>query len=137
MVEKQSSCMEWEGPTPSIHRSYHRDRCIPQRVGGPLPRHLHWGTMAQARKPIPYNLPRTSSRIPSRPVFHKEIGKGLGTAAYGQCNSSNLYKQDGGHPLPYPVTVSQEPLGLVSKSQCFDKGTVHSRNPECTSRSRV
>ena len=70
-------------------------------------------------------------------MFHKELGKGPGTAAYGQCNSSNLYKQDGGHPLPYPVTVSQEPLGLVSKSQCFDKGTVHSRNPERTSRSRV
>ena len=34
MVEKQPSCMEWEGPTPSIHRSYHRDRCIPPRVGG-------------------------------------------------------------------------------------------------------
>ena len=70
-------------------------------------------------------------------MFHKELGKGPGTAAYKQCNSSHLYKQDGGHPLPYPVTVSQEPLGLMSKSQCFDKGTVHSRNPERTSRSRV
>ena len=93
--------------------------------------------MVQARKPIPYKLPGTASTIPSRPMFHKELGKGPGTAAYGQCNSSNLYKQDGGHPLPYPVTVSQEPVGLVSKSQCFDKGTVHSRNPERTSRSRV
>ena len=100
MVEKQSSCMEWEGPTPSIHRSYHRDRCIPPRMGGPLPRHLHWGTMIQARKPIPYKLPGTSSRIPSRPVFHKELGKAPGTAAYGQCNSSNLYKQDGGTHSP-------------------------------------
>ena len=29
------------------------------------------GTMVQARKPIPYKLPGTSSRIPSHPVFHK------------------------------------------------------------------
>ena len=39
--------------------------------------------------------------------------------------------------FPCFVTFSQEPLGLVSESQCFDKGTIHSRNPECLSRSRV
>ena len=70
-------------------------------------------------------------------VANKELGKGPGIASYGRYESSNLYKQDWGYPLPYPVTVKHEPLGLVSKSPCFDKGAVHSRNPESTSRLRV
>ncbi len=37
----------------------------------------------------------------------------------------------------YSVTVSQEPLGLVSKSQCSNTSTIHSRNSECRSGPRV
>ena len=93
MVEKQSTCMEWEGPTPSIHRSYHRDRCIPLRVGAHCQGISTGGR--RSRQESPYHI-----NCLELPVFHKELGKGPGTAAYGQCNSSNLYKQDGGTHSP-------------------------------------
>ena len=43
MVERQPSCLEWKGPSPSVYGPYHRDRCIPAGMGGPLPRHFHRG----------------------------------------------------------------------------------------------
>ena len=74
MVGRQSICMEREGPAQSINRSNDRDGCIPSRVGGPLPGHLHGGTTVQARKHISHKLSGTFSRIPSSQVLHKEHG---------------------------------------------------------------
>ena len=33
VVERQPSWLEWKGPSPSVYGLYHRDRCIPARMG--------------------------------------------------------------------------------------------------------
>ena len=75
LVEGQPSCLEWKGPSPSTYRPYHRDRCLPQRMGCTLPRHFHGGTLVSERKQVSYKLPGVTSRVPGCQVFYQVQGK--------------------------------------------------------------
>ena len=137
VVEKQSCCMEREGPTPTSDRPNNRNRCIPPGVGGPLPRSVNRGEMVATREHTSHKLPRAPSRVLSSQMFYQIQGKSPGTPAYGQCHSGNLHKQNGGHPLSPSVSTSQESVGLVSQSQCIALSPVYSRDTEHTGRPRV
>ena len=137
VVEKQSCCMEREGPTPTSDRPNNRNRCIPPGVGGPLPRSVNRGEMVATREHTSHKLPRAPSRVLSSQMFYQIQGKSPGTPAYGQCHSGNLHKQNGGHPLSPSVSTSQESVGLASQSQCIALSPVYSRDTEHTDRPRV
>ena len=137
VVEGQPSCMEWKGPSPSVDGPHHRDRCIPSRLGGPLPGHFNRGAMVSKGKHVSYKLFRTASRVPGCQMFYQIQSESPGTLINGQCYRSNIHKQNGGNPLSPSLPASQGPVGLVPEPQCISKSSVPPRGTKRACRSRI
>ena len=137
LVERQFRGMEWKGSRFWNSRYGNRDRCFAQGLGSILHGGFHWRAMGPGGNPAPYQLSGTASGSFCHTNVCKRQSSYEGLPAYGQHDSSPLYKQDGMNKIPHSRTFGCRSVELVSRSPDSHRGPVHSRSSECTSRQGI
>ena len=116
---------------------WNRDRCFAQGLGSILHGGFHWRAMGPGGNQAPYQLSGTASGSFCHTNVCKRQSSYEGLPAYGQHDSSPLYKQDGGNKIPHSRTFGCRSVELVFRSPDSHRGPVHSRSSECTSRQEI
>ena len=103
----QQPC-EWLSSSTSPHRYYHLDRCFKNRMGGNLPRDIHWGPLGCGRGEGAHQcLGVTSSNTsPAGILTTSAPGTKTCSLADRQHHSGGIHKQEGGGTRS-PVLTAQ------------------------------
>ena len=110
MVERRLECLEWEGHYATTCPVNHRDRCLDQRFGCPLPGGQHRRAMVTSGERATRKLIRAPSVVTSSKHLCKRSGKGTHPASHRQCFSSGIYKQIRGNQF---ICTQQTGSGFV------------------------
>ena len=137
MVERQFDGLERQGLGEWGPRSNYRDRCFPSRVGSCLQWYTHGRPLDTIRKTTPHQLSRVDGRGLRSESLHSTQNSSEGSFAHGQCNSSDIHQQDGGHQVPHSVKSCLRTVVLVSSTPKQFVGTTYSRSPKSPGRPGV
>ena len=105
--------------------------------GGLLRRSKYRGPMVFKRTETLHKFFRTPSRILCNQNFLQEQGSSTCQTADGQCVSSSLHQQNGGHPFPNSSQFGYRPLELVPRPQNTGVGRTPARSSELEGRQRI
>ena len=108
-----------------------------QGLGGILRRSKYRGPMVFKRTETSHEFFRTPSRILCNQNLLQEQGSSTCQTADGQCVSSSLYQQNGGHPFPNSSQIGYRPLKLVPRPQNTCVGRTPTRSSELEGRQGV
>ena len=137
MVERQLDGLERQGlgqwgPGPND-----TDRCFPSGVGSGLQWSANRRSLDTVRKTTPHQLFRVDGRSLCSESLHSTQNSSEGSFADGQCNSSDIYQQDGGHQVTHSVKSCIRTVDLVSSTSHQYYCKAYSRNPNHSGRPGV
>ena len=130
MVERQLDGLEWQGLGEWGPRSNNRDRCFPSRMGSCLQWDMYRRPLDTIQKTSPHQLPGVDGRCFRSEGLHSTQNSSEGSLAHGQCNSSDIYQQNGGHQVPHSVKSCLRTVVLVPSTPKQSNGTSYSRDPK-------
>ena len=137
LVARPSPSVEWQSSVPKVCRPSNRNRCLTQGLGGLLRRSKYRGPMVFKRTETSHKFFRTPSRILCNQNLLQEQGSSTCQTADGQCVSSSLHQQNGGHPFPNSSQFGYRPLELVPRPQNTGVGRTPTRSSELEGRQRI
>ena len=90
-----------------------RDRCIPGRMGGELPRPQRRGSLDSGRTDSPHKLPGAPGSFLTTEGFPPQQRSPVSSPAHGQRHSNSFPESHGGNTLPTPLQSSSGDMGMV------------------------
>ena len=114
-----------------------RIRCIQHRLGRSSGGSVYGRCMVHRGGNAPYKLPGTASSLPSGSMFCKRATSSNNSVEAGQCDSHDIYQQNGRDTLRTAVSTSPLPLAMVPREGDIFGCCAPTRPRECSSRPRV
>ena len=114
-----------------------RIRCIQHRLGRSSGGSVYRRCMVHRGGNAPYKLPGTASSLPSSSMFCKRATSSNNSVEAGQCDSHDIYQQNGRDTLRTAVSTSPLPLAMVPREGDIFGSCAPTRPRECSSRPRV
>ena len=111
--------------------------CIQHRLGRTSGGSVYRQCMVHRGGNAPYKLPVTASSLPSGSMFCKRATSNNNFVEAGQCDSHDVYQQNGRDTLRTAVSTSPLPLAMVPREGDIFSGCAPTRLRECSSRPRV
>ena len=136
-MDSDAQQMEWLPNSSSYPRSNYRDGCLSSGLGSSHKQNEPRWSLVGAGKSSPHKPVGASRWSSGHKDFHKGHAEHPCPPQDGQHNCHSLYKPDGGHEIPYPLSSSLRPVVLGPSAEDNTVSSTPPRNTEPDSRRRV